>query len=99
MEGVCNVLDIGLAFGESPAAVAESLMTIERRHEACAIRLAAIREEPADRLVNSTPRDLGIPWPRPVRRQRGGASWRARPGSSWEWQSWPRIGRSSTGWS
>ena len=94
----CNVLDIGLAFGES-AAVAESLVTIERGPETCAICLAAIRDQPTERLVNSTPRDFGIPWPRPVRRQRGGASWRARPGSSWEWLSWPRIGRSSTGWS
>ena len=93
MEGVCSALDIGLAFGESPVAVAGSLMCIDRRHEACATRVAAIREEPAGRLVNPTPRDFGIPWPRPVRRQGAGASWRARAGSSWEWQSWPRIVR------
>jgi hypothetical protein len=90
VEAVCNVLDAGLAFSKSPVAVAESPMSIERRHEAC---VTAIRKEPAGRLVNATPRDFGIPWPRPIRRQGAGASWRARPGSSWERRSWPRIGR------
>ena len=60
VERVCNVLDTGLAFGESPA-VADSLMTIERRREARATRVAAIREGPAERLVNATPRDLEVP--------------------------------------
>ena len=58
VEAVCNVLDAGLAYSESPVAVAESPMSIERRQEAC---VTAIRKEPAGRLVNATPRDFRDP--------------------------------------